>query len=253
MVITPLHGIGDIQKNDPISKLVLQSLENNKIHLRNNDILVITQKIVSKSEGRLISLAQYYPSERAMSIAKVSGKDPRFVEAILQESKEIVRVKEGTIIAEHKLGFICANAGIDHSNVKQSDMNMDVKVLLLPENPDRSANLYKQEILKATGKHIGILIIDSHGRAWRNGAVGMAIGLAGVPAIVDKRGDVDLFGNTLRVTQIAAADQLAAAASLVMGEADEGTPVVHVRGFPYNLRESSMKELIRDKSQDLFR
>jgi coenzyme F420-0:L-glutamate ligase/coenzyme F420-1:gamma-L-glutamate ligase len=162
-------------------------------------------------------------------------------------------MRSGTLIAEHKLGFVCANAGIDHSNVQSLGGNSDDWVLLLPENPDESARRIREELEKESGKKIGILIIDSHGRAWRMGAVGVAIGLSGIPALVDMRGKPDLFGYQLRVTLVAAADELAAAASLLMGQADEFTPVIHVRGFPYPLRESTVQELIRPKDLDLFR
>ena len=164
-----------------------------------------------------------------------------------------MRVRPGTIIVEHKLGFICASAGIDHSNVLGKDGNPDDWVLLLPEDPDRSALEIRRNIKVATGSRIGVLIIDSHGRAWRIGTIGMAIGISGIPGVVDKRGWKDLFGYRLKITIVAAADELAAAASLVMGEAAEGNPAVHVRGFPYQLRESSLKELIRNKENDLFR
>jgi coenzyme F420-0:L-glutamate ligase/coenzyme F420-1:gamma-L-glutamate ligase len=169
------------------------------------------------------------------------------------------------LIVEHRLGFICANAGIDHSNVgwswekylgkieSQSEKLSDEWVLLLPENPDASAQAIRHRLEQASGVHIGVMIIDSHGRAWRMGAVGVAIGIAGLPGLVDLRGRSDLFGYKLRVTQVGAADELAAAASLVMGQVAESTPVVHVRGFPYKLREASLKELLRPIELDMFR
>jgi len=164
-----------------------------------------------------------------------------------------LRTRPGTIIVEHKLGFVCANAGIDHSNVAGVGDAAEEWVLLLPVEPDRSAEKMRKEIESQTGKPIGVLIIDSHGRAWRNGIVGTAIGVAGLPALQDLRGKPDLLGFKLQITQVGVADELAAAASLIMGQAAEGTPVVHVRGFPYSLRESSLKELLRPKDQDLFR
>jgi coenzyme F420-0:L-glutamate ligase/coenzyme F420-1:gamma-L-glutamate ligase len=154
---------------------------------------------------------------------------------------------------EHKLGFVCANAGIDHSNVAGPGNSAEEWILLLPADPDRSAKAIRAAIESSTGKQIGILIIDSHGRAWRNGTVGAAIGISGLPGVTDLRGRPDLFGYKLQVTQVGVADELAAAASLVMGQAAEGTPVVHVRGFPYPLREGALQELIRPKEQDLFR
>jgi coenzyme F420-0:L-glutamate ligase/coenzyme F420-1:gamma-L-glutamate ligase len=193
------------------------------------------------------------PSQRALELAQQTEKDPRLVELILQESNEVLRTRIGTIIVEHRLGFVCANAGIDHSNVAGAGDSTEEWVLLLPKRPDRSAEKIRSKIQSKTGKSIAVLIIDSHGRAWRNGTVGVAIGVAGMPALQDLRGMPDLFDFTLRITQVGVADELAAAASLVMGQAAEGTPVVHVRGFPYPLREASLVELIRPKDQDLFR
>jgi coenzyme F420-0:L-glutamate ligase/coenzyme F420-1:gamma-L-glutamate ligase len=168
----------------------------------------------------------------------------------------VLRVRPGTIVVEHRLGFICANAGIDHSNVhprEDEDLDPEGWLLLLPLDPDASACAIRQRLELATGARLGVLIIDSHGRAWRLGTVGVAIGLSGLPGLVDLRGEPDLYGFTLRITQVGAADELAAAASLVMGQAAEGTPVVHVRGFPYSLREAGLSELLRPKDQDMFR
>lgn len=175
------------------------------------------------------------------------------LELVLRESKAVLRTRPGTIIVEHRLGYICANAGIDHSNVTGEGTAMEEWVLLLPENPDRSAGCIRQRLQEASGVHLAVLIIDSHGRAWRMGTVGIAIGVSGMPALVDLRGKQDLFGYNLRITQVGVADELAAAASLVMGQAAEGTPVVHVRGFPYALREATLAELLRPEDQDLFR
>jgi coenzyme F420-0:L-glutamate ligase/coenzyme F420-1:gamma-L-glutamate ligase len=175
------------------------------------------------------------------------------VELILQESREILRKRPGLIVVEHKLGFVCANAGIDHSNAQALVEEADDWVLLLPENPDASAQKIREKIETATGASIGVLVIDSHGRAWRLGTVGFAIGIAGLPGLVDLRGQPDLFGYELRVTELGAADELAAAASLVMGQAAEGLPAVHARGFPYQLREASLDELLRPKETDMFR
>lgn len=260
LTLTPLKNIPLIRRDDNLADIVLNSLEDTGLKLQDNDILVLAQKIVSKAEGRQVNLATVTPSPRAVELAQQTEKDPRVVELMLQESNEILRTRVGTIIVEHKLGFVCANAGIDHSNVAASLPEGEAQgakaeewVLLLPEYPDRSCDLIRKEIESRTGKRIGIVIIDSHGRAWRNGTVGVAIGASGVPGIVDKRGDKDLFGYTLRVTVIGTADELAAAASLVMGQASEGKPAVHVRGYPYPLGEGSLKELIRPKDQDLFR
>jgi len=253
LTLAPLFGIPLIRQGDNLADIVLNALQENIIVLEDNDILVFAQKIVSKAEGRAVNLVSVTPSQRAIELAEQTEKEPRLVELILQESNEVLRTRPGTIIVEHKLGFVCANAGIDHSNVAGTGNTAEEWVLLLPAEPDRSAALIRKEILSKTGKQIGILIIDSHGRAWRNGTVGVAIGISGLPGLQDLRGHADLFEFTLRITQVGVADELAAAASLVMGQAAEGTPIVHVRGFPYALREGSLKELIRPKEQDLFR
>ena len=253
LTLTPLVGIPLIRQGDDLADIILQALRENHIPLEDNDVLVCAQKIVSKAEGRAINLACVKPSPRALDLAVQTEKDPRLVELILQESNEVLRTRPGTIIVEHRLGFVCANAGIDHSNVAGAGNQDEEWVLLLPIDPDQSARMLRTEIEARIGKQVGILIIDSHGRAWRNGTVGAAIGLAGLPGLQDLRGTSDLFEFTLRITQVGVADELAAAASLVMGQAAEGTPVVHVRGFPYPLREGSLKELIRSKEQDLFR
>lgn len=253
LTLTPLHHVPLIRQGDDLADIVVNALEKNQIAIENNDILVFAQKIISKAEGRLVNLVTVTPSPRALELAGETEKDPRLVELILQESNEVLRTRIGTIIVEHKLGFVCANAGIDHSNVAGMGDSKEEWVLLLPKEPDRSAEKLCNEIQSKTGKRTGILIIDSHGRAWRNGTVGVAIGVAGMPAMVDLRGKPDLFDFTLRITQVGVADELAAAASLVMGQAAEGTPVVHVRGFPYPLREGTLVELLRPKDQDLFR
>ena len=263
--LTPLLGIPLIRHGDNLAEVVVDALYQNKIDLQDGDILVFAQKVISKAEGRTVNLATVTPSQRAIELAKQTEKDPRVVELILQESSEVLRARVGAIIVEHKLGFVCANAGIDHSNVdSRSDdfsrpkqatevATTGERVLLLPADPDRSAENMLNEIQSKSGKRVGVLIIDSHGRAWRNGTVGIAIGIAGIPGLEDLRGREDLFGYKLQVTQVGVADELAAAASLMMGQAAEGIPVAHVRGFPYPLREASLKELIRPKEQDLFR
>jgi coenzyme F420-0:L-glutamate ligase/coenzyme F420-1:gamma-L-glutamate ligase len=251
--LTPLSGIPLIRQGDGLADIVVDAIEKNDISLQDGDILVFAQKIISKAEGRAVNLVDVDPSPRALELASSTEKDPRLVELILQESKEVLRTRVGTIVVEHRLGFVCANAGIDHSNVAGAGNASEEWVLLLPSDPDLSAESIRSDIQARTGKQVGILIIDSHGRAWRNGTVGVAIGIAGLPGMQDLRGQPDLFGFTLRITQVGVADELAAAASLAMGQAAEGTPVVHVRGFPYPLRGGSLKELIRPKEQDLFR
>ena len=251
--LTPLPGIPLIKPGDDLVGILLNALDKAGLELIDGDVLVLAQKIVSKSEGRFVNLADIQPSDRARSLAAVTEKDVRLVELILEESNQVLRTRPGTIIVEHRLGFVCANAGIDHSNVSgEGDAEQDW-VLLLPLNPDQSAQELRNRLEAHSGIRIGVMIIDSHGRAWRQGVVGTAIGLSGLPALVDLRGKPDLFGYTLRITQVAAADELAGAASLMMGQAAEGTPVVHVRGFPYSLREASMTELLRPRELDLFR
>ena len=170
-----------------------------------------------------------------------------------RKAAAVLRTRPGTIIVEHKLGFVCANAGIDHSNVAGTGNSDEEFVLLLPEDPDRSARELREKLEASSGKRLGVMIIDSHGRAWRLGTSASALVLAELPAVIDERGWKDLFGYTLRITIVGVADELAAAASLLMGQAAEGTPVIHVRGFPYPLREGSLQELIRPREQDLFR
>lgn len=251
--ITPLQNIPLIRQGDNLADILVASIQNSTIQLENDDILVLAQKIVSKSEGRMVNLATVTPSPQAMELAQKTEKDPRVVQLMLQESNEIVRTRIGAIIVEHKLGFVCANAGIDHSNVAGEGGEHEEYVLLLPEDPDASAKALRDQIRQKTGRNVGVMIIDSHGRAWRNGTVGICIGLSGIPAMIDERGWKDLFGYTLKITVVGVADELAAAASLMMGQASEGIPAVHVRGFPYPLGEGSLKELIRPKEQDMFR
>lgn len=249
LTLTPLKQIPLIRQGERLTDILLNALTQNGISLEDNDILVLAQKIVSKAEGRMVRLADVSPTPRALELAAQSGKDPRVVELILQESNEVVRARFGSIIVEHRLGFICANAGIDQSNVSGDSET----ALLLPLNPDKSAKEIRAALEKTTGKRIGVMVIDSHGRAWRIGTVGMCIGLSGLPALIDERGWKDLFGYTLKITIVGVADELAAAASLMMGQAAEGAPVVHVRGFPYPLGEGSLAELLRPKEQDMFR
>jgi coenzyme F420-0:L-glutamate ligase / coenzyme F420-1:gamma-L-glutamate ligase len=253
LTLTPLPDFPLVKPGDDLGEIILNRLSAEKIDLRDRDIIVLAQKIVSKSEGRLFRLSSVEPSQRACDLARQVDKDPRFVELVLRESREVLRARPGALIVEHRLGFICANAGIDHSNVEGPDGDAEDWVLLLPVDPDGSAERIRRKLAPQGGINLGVLVIDSHGRAWRNGVVGISIGFAGLPGVVDMRGKPDLFGFRLRITQIAAVDELAAAASLVMGQADEGVPVVHVRGFPYPLREGHLTELIRPKDQDYFR
>lgn len=251
--LTPLNHFPLVKPGDDLANLIEEGLTQNGLTLEEGDILVLAQKIVSKAENRLVNLNAVQPSEKAIRYAALTGKDARLIEMILSESQEVLRTRENLIIVEHRLGFISANAGIDHSNVSGPWGNAEDWVLLLPVDPDQSAWKIRRLLEGKVGKRIGVLIIDSHGRAWRLGTVGVAIGFSGMPGLVDLRGKKDLFDYRLRVTQVGAADELAAAASLMMGQADEATPVVLARGFPYPLREGTFRELIRSKEMDLFR
>ncbi len=253
LTIQPVPDIPMIEPGDDLAAIIYAQLVAANLHLMDGDILVLAQKIVSKSEGRLVNLTEVQPSARAVELAQITEKDPRFLELVLRESIEVLRVRPGTIIVQHKNGFVCANAGIDHSNVHGAWGDQEDWMLLLPEDADASAERIRQSLQQLSGAQLGVMIIDSHGRAWRNGTVGVSIGLAGMPGLVDMRGQSDLFGYTLRVTLVAAADELAAAASLMMGQASERRPVVLVRGFPYPLREGNLTELIRPKELDMFR
>lgn len=251
LTLIPLPRIPFIKPGDDLVRVILTSLERTGLTFQDGDILVIAQKIVSISEGRLVDLKTVTPSTQAVELAERSEKDPRIVELILRESKSVLRSRPGTIIVEHHLGFVCANAGIDQSNVKKE--NDGDWVLLLPLNPDETAANIRRRLEKISDARLGVLIIDSHGRAWRLGTAGVAIGLSGLPGLVDLRGEKDLFGYQLRISEVGAADELASAASLLMGQAAESKPVILVRGFPYPLREGNLNELIRPKEQDLFR
>ncbi len=253
IILTALPGIPLVKPGDNLAVLILESLKRSNLTLHDGDLLVVAQKVVSKAEGRLINLAEVEPSPAAIILAEETDKDPRLVEVILKDTHRVLRKREGLIIVEHRLGFVCANAGVDHSNVGGGISDHDQWVSMLPEDPDASAQRLRQRLQEKTGANIGVLVIDSHGRAWRMGTVGVAIGVAGIPSLLDLRGRPDLFDYTLQTTQVGLADELAAAASILMGQANEGFPVVHIRGLPYDLREGSLNELIRPKELDMFR
>lgn len=240
-----------VRPGDDLAQLIAAAAGNSGTKLVNDDIVVVAQKIVSKAENRIVDLATVTASARAAEIAAKCGKDPRLVEVILAESRRIVRCVPNVLIVEHRLGFVMANAGVDQSNVGPQDGAE--RALLLPADPDRSAAALREGLSARTGCRVGVVINDSFGRAWRSGTVGVAIGLAGLPALVDKRGEPDLFGRTLRVTVIGWVDEIAAAASLLMGQADEARPVVIVRGLRWAAPSSSSAELIRAATEDLFR
>jgi len=249
-----LSGLPDIplvETGDDLAGLIVESMGRIETTPFEGDILVVAQKIVSKSEGREVHLKNITPSAAAYDLSEVVDKDPRLVEVILGESNEVVQHRPGLIIVENKHGVVLANAGIDMSNVGQGD---DDVVLLLPLDPDESAARLRKELSKQLGVNVGVIINDSLGRAFRNGVSGVALGVSGLPAVTDlSAGAVDLFGRALQATQVAVADELAAAASLLMGQADEGRPVVLVRGFTSEFPEGTSKQLTRKKEEDLFR
>lgn len=248
--LTALPDLPMVQPGDDLPALISAGLRRAAIALQDGDVLVIAQKVVSKAEGRFVDLREVTPTPAAIELAEKTGKDPRHVTLILQEANEVVRWHSaGVIVVEHRLGFVSANAGIDHSNVSD-DPNI---LLLLPKDPDGSAAGIRAALEAATGTRLAVIINDSHGRAWRNGTVGVAIGVSGLQPLQDMRGQPDLFDNALQVTTIGVADELAGAASLLMGQAREGRPIVHVRGFPYALAEGELRDLLRPKARDLFR
>ena len=252
LILTSLPDLPLVSHGDDLVKLALDGLARAEIELQAGDILVFAQKIVSKAEGRIVHLKNVVPSQEAIALAKQSEKDPRLVHLILQESHRVLRTRPGLIIVEHRLGFVCANAGIDSSNVEPQTDQVNGSVLLLPENPDHTANVIATRISEERGVKVGVLIIDSHGRAWRQGAVGVTIGVSDLPTLLDLRGKPDLFGRRLQTTQVGISDELASAASILMGQAAERRPIIHIRGFPYPLSEGSLKDLLRPKEQDLF-
>jgi coenzyme F420-0:L-glutamate ligase/coenzyme F420-1:gamma-L-glutamate ligase len=212
---------------------------------------VVAQKIVSKAENRFVEVAGVVPTQQAIELAAATRKDPRFVQIVLNESRRIVRHRENLIIAEHRLGFVMANAGIDHSNVAPADGTE--RVLLLPLDPDRSAAALRDQLIEAYRVPIAVIVSDSFGRPWRRGTVGVAIGAAGLPAAIDWRGRPDLFGRALEVTETGFADEIAAAASLVMGQAAEAMPMVLVRGLSWTAPDCPAAALVRPPEHDLFR
>lgn len=240
-----------VQAGDDMAQLLASALAAAGIQLHDGDVLVIAQKIVSKAEGRSVRLADVVPGERALEVAAQVGKDPRLVELILRESQEISRTKRNLLIVRHRLGFTSANAGIDRSNVAQSADGETV--LLLPEDPDASAENIRRAFKREWGVDVGVVISDSHGRPFRLGTVGVAIGVAGLPSLWDRRGDQDLYGYTLQHTEVGFADEIAAAAGLIMGQADEGVPAVLVKGLNAPPGEGRATDLVRPKEEDLYR
>jgi coenzyme F420-0:L-glutamate ligase / coenzyme F420-1:gamma-L-glutamate ligase len=244
-------GIPLIVPGDDLSKIIFENIEKSEFVLADNDIIVVAQKIVSKAEGRIIDLDSVTPGNEAKRIAKIADKDPRQVELILQESNEIIRCKEGVIIVEHRSGIVMANAGIDHSNIGAPGNGEFVS--LLPEDSNISATDLRTKLQNKSNRLLGVIINDSVGRAWRVGTVGLAIGSSGILPIRDLRGDKDLFGQVLRVSETADADALACAACILMGEAADASPVVIIRGHELHQGEENTNSLIRSKQDDMFR
>jgi len=249
--LIPFEDFPRVLPGDDLSELISDTLVRNGLDLLAGDVLVLAQKIVSKAEDRYVRLADVIPGKEALALAAKADKDPRQAQLILDESNELVRVRPGVVIVEHRNGYVHANAGIDKSNIPNSAE--DPQVLLLPLDPDSSASSLREALAVSTGVKPMIIINDSAGRAWRNGTVGIAIGTAGFQPLYNQIGELDMFGNVLEVTEAAVADELAAAASLVMGQAAEGSPVVLVRGASLQPAEVGSESLLRDKSMDMFR
>jgi coenzyme F420-0:L-glutamate ligase/coenzyme F420-1:gamma-L-glutamate ligase len=251
IILTAVPGIPAIRPGDDLARILGDALEAAALPPQPGDVLVVTHKIVSKAEGRYVSLADVAPSPQARQLAAATGKDAALVEVILSESREVLRFRPGLIITEHRLGMILANAGVDQSNVPQRVEEQ--RVLLLPEDPDASSAALRARLEERFRAPLAVVVSDSVGRAWRNGVVGLAIGAAGLPALLDLRGRADLEGRALRVTQVGLADQIASAAQLLMGEADEGRPAVLVRGLAWQGASLPAAALIRERAEDLFR
>jgi coenzyme F420-0:L-glutamate ligase/coenzyme F420-1:gamma-L-glutamate ligase len=251
ITLTAIPGIPAIRAGDDLARILGDALEAAALPPRDGDVLVVTHKIVSKAEGRYVTLADVTPSRRARELAAATGKDPALVEVILSESREILRFRSGVIIAEHRLGMVIANAGVDHSNVPGGGDGE--RVLLLPRDPDASSAVLRAALQERFGAGLAVVVNDSVGRAWRNGIVGVALGAAGLPALLDLRGRRDLEGRALRVTQVGLADGIASAAQLLMGEADEGRPAVLVRGLAWDGPPLPASALLREPELDLFR
>ena len=250
VTLTALPNIPEVKPGSDLALILINSAASAGIQIEDGDIFALAHKIISKAENRMVSLAEVVPSERAFEVAAITEKDPHLIELILRESQEISRMRPGLIIVKHRLGFICANGGIDRSNVPQG--SDDDTVMLLPIDPDESANRIREAFKERIKKVVGIIIVDSHGRPFRLGTTGAAIGVAGLPALWDRRGETDLYGYELQHTEVGTADEIAAAASLLMGQADEGTPAVHMSGLKLPTVVGRAEDLIRPKVKDLY-
>jgi coenzyme F420-0:L-glutamate ligase/coenzyme F420-1:gamma-L-glutamate ligase len=247
--VIAVEGLPLINSGDNLGQLIVEATKKQDTPIQEKDIIVVTHVVVSKAEGNVINLDSVTPSERAKEIAQKTNKDPAMVEVILQKTRDIVRIGENSIIAETNSGIICANAGVDRSNVSG-----DRNVVPLPENPNASAQNIRQEIKRLTGVDVAVIVSDTHGRPFRMGEINVAVGVAGLKPIRDRRGEKDLFGYVLRIKQTAIADELSSAAELVIGQASEGIPAAIIRGYDYKADENgSAGNLTRPKEKDLFR
>lgn len=246
-----IENIPLVDMGDDIAALILNAMNEENIEIKKDDIFVIAETIISKAEGNKIDLKSIQPSKEALEIAEKTGKEPELVESIINNSNEIIAVGPDFIISETKHGFVCANAGLDESNVEKGIATP------IPEDPDKSAEIIRKNIGKVSGKEVVVIISDTQGRAFREGAIGTAVGISGMNPLWDRKGEEDLYGRELQTTSIAVADELASTASILMGQANEGIPVVIIRGVNYvgNLKndKATSKDLIRPKKYDIFR
>jgi len=251
MRVIGIENIPLVDEGDDIAELILNAMSMESIEIRDADIIIIAETVISKAEGNKIKLGSIEPSLKALSIAEKTGKEPELVEAIILQSNKIIAVGPDFIISETKHGFVCANAGIDESNVENGIATP------IPDNPDKSAEIIRKKIEEDTGKEVVVIISDTQGRAFREGAIGTAVGISGMNPLWNRKGEKDLYGRKLQTTNIAVADELAAAASILMGQADEGIPVVIIRGVSYVSRlknnNATSKDLIRPEKYDVFR
>ncbi|HUW47996.1 MAG TPA: coenzyme F420-0:L-glutamate ligase [Patescibacteria group bacterium] len=247
--VIAVEGLPLIRKGDNLAQLICSAAEKQHTPIKNGDVLVATHVAVSKAEGNIVNLDKVVPSKKANEIAKKTGKDPALVEVVLRESKDIVRMRGSVLITESRQGFICANSGVDRSNV-EGERN----VAPLPRDPDLSAKKIRQEMKKLTGCDVAVIVSDTHGRPFRMGEVNVAVGVSGLKPIRDRRGEKDLFGYVLRIKQTAIADELASAAELVIGQANEGIPVAIISGYNYPKSDTAKAtELIRSREKNLFK
>jgi coenzyme F420-0:L-glutamate ligase/coenzyme F420-1:gamma-L-glutamate ligase len=251
LAFTAVPGIADVEPGIDLGEEILRAASMAALPLAPGDVVIVAQKIVSKAEGRFVDLRKVVPSERARELARRTAKDARLVEVVLGESTDVVRAARNVLVTRHRLGFVMANAGVDRSNIHSPESTE--RVLLLPRDPDASARALRARFESRFGEPIGVIVSDSFGRPWRLGVINVAIGVAGLPALIDRRGESDRYGRKLEMTQVALADSVAAAAGTAMGEAAEGTPVVIARGLDWQPCETSAAALVRPVAEDLFR